>query len=148
MKTHQIAPVGVVIAMLLLAACGPADPAAPTVTGRWYSADQVEQGAGLFQTHCASCHGENAEGLADDWRKTDSNGNYPPPPLNGSAHAWHHPLAQLKQTIAEGGVPYKGLMPGFASTLSDDEADAIIAHFQNYWPDETYRKWREIDQRQ
>jgi thiol:disulfide interchange protein DsbC len=108
--------------------------------GRWYSSDQLEKGEQLFQQQCASCHGANAE-LTIDWKKTDSNGKYPPPPLNGTAHAWHHSLQQLKETIQRGGVPLGGLMPAFASTLSDADIDAVISYFQSKWPEQTYRKW-------
>jgi thiol:disulfide interchange protein DsbC len=124
----------VVTCLLSLTATAQAD------NGRWYSSDQLEKGKQLFQQQCASCHGANAE-LTIDWKKTDSNGKYPPPPLNGTAHAWHHSLQQLKETIQRGGVPLGGLMPAFASTLSDADIDAAISYFQSKWPEQTYRKW-------
>ena len=109
-------------------------------SGRWYSAEQLEQGEQLFIQNCAGCHGANAE-LTVDWKKTGSNGQYPPPPLNGTAHAWHHSLPQLKQTIQLGGVPVGGVMPAFESKLSDAEIDTVISYFQSKWPADTYRKW-------
>ena len=109
-------------------------------SGHWYSAEQLASGEKLFKQNCAACHGANAE-LTLDWKKTDSNGKYPPPPLNGTAHAWHHSLQQLKETIQTGGVPLGGVMPGFESILNDDEIDAVIAYFQSKWPEATYRKW-------
>jgi thiol:disulfide interchange protein DsbC len=109
-------------------------------SGRWYSAEQLAQGEQLFQKNCASCHGVNAE-LTIDWKKTDSNGQYPPPPLNGTAHAWHHGLPQLKQTIQHGGASLGGVMPAFESILNDAEINAVISYFQSKWPTDTYRKW-------
>jgi len=109
-------------------------------SGRWYSAEQRDLGEQLFQQNCAGCHGANAE-LTIDWKKTDSNGQYPPPPLNGTAHAWHHALAQLKQTIQRGGASLGGVMPAFNSILNDAEIDAVISYFQSKWPADTYRKW-------
>ncbi len=109
---------------------------------RWYSAQQVASGEVLFKQNCASCHGQNAEGTAD-WKKTDANGNYPPPPLNGSAHAWHHSNELLKSTIQEGGIKLGGVMPGFSGQLSDKEIDSVIAYFQSKWPDDIYLKWAE-----
>ncbi len=109
-------------------------------SGRWYGAEQLDKGEQLFQQLCAGCHGANAE-LTIDWKKTDSNGKYPPPPLNGTAHAWHHPLQQLKQTIKRGGVPLGGVMPAFESNLDDADMDAVISYFQSKWPEQTYRKW-------
>ncbi len=132
--------------MGLLLACGAEAPSGPTVAGRWYTVEQVEQGQTLFLGHCATCHGESAEGTVD-WRKTDENGNYPPPPLNGSAHAWHHPTSVLERTIEIGGAPNGGVMPGFGSILKRDEARATIAYFQSFWSDDIYAGWEEIDRR-
>ncbi|MBT8433943.1 MAG: thioredoxin fold domain-containing protein [Gammaproteobacteria bacterium] len=107
---------------------------------RWYSDEQVTKGEQLFLQNCASCHGRNAESTPD-WKKTDANGNYPPPPLNGTAHAWHHDLALLRRTIREGGAKLGGQMPGFESRLSTAEIDSVIAYFQSRWPDEIYQRW-------
>lgn len=108
----------------------------------WYSNQQLSNGEKVFKQNCSTCHGQNAEGTSD-WKKTDANGNYPPPPLNGSAHAWHHSIEVLKGTILEGGVQLGGVMPGFSGKLSDAEIDSTIAYFQSKWPDETYQKWAE-----
>ncbi len=123
---------------LVLAACGD-DP--ETVEGRWYSAEQVRQGEALFARHCARCHGEKAQGTAPDWRRPMADGRYPPPPLNGTAHTWHHPLSMLRDTVRNGGAPVGGWMPAFGSTLSDEEIDAVLAYVQSLWPDEIYRAW-------
>ena len=107
---------------------------------RWYTVNQATQGKVLFSLHCAECHGKGAEATAD-WRKPDSNGLYPPPPLNGTAHAWHHPLPQLRLTIRNGGISFGGKMPPFNGKLSAAEIDSTIAWFQSLWPDETYQRW-------
>ena len=109
---------------------------------RWYDQSNVNRGASLFKQNCASCHGQNGEATAN-WQDTDANGNYQPPPLNGSAHAWHHSKDLLKQTILDGGAKIGGVMPGFEGKLSDMEIDAVIAFFQSKWPDEVYSKWAE-----
>ena len=109
---------------------------------RWFNQPIVDLGDKLFQQHCAGCHGSNAEGTAD-WKKTDANGNYPPPPLDGSAHAWHHPIPQLARQIKEGGVKLGGVMPPFGNQLSDQQVLALIAYFQSKWPEEVYRVWHE-----
>jgi mono/diheme cytochrome c family protein len=107
---------------------------------RWFNQDVVDLGSSLFQQNCAVCHGVNAEGTKD-WKKTDANGNYPPPPLNGSAHAWHHSIPQLARSIKEGGIKLGGVMPAFGDKLSDQEVLAVIAFFQSKWPDEVYKVW-------
>lgn len=107
---------------------------------RWFSPDQVERGAVLFKQNCASCHGQDAEATSE-WKTTDADGKYPPPPLNGTAHAWHHSLELLKSTIKEGGKKLGGVMPPFEGKLSDSDIDQLVAYFQSKWPDDVYQKW-------
>ena len=142
-----VCTLAVSLTTVTLLGCQQEPEASAAPTGRWYSAEQVAIGRELFQTHCASCHGDRAQGLAEDWRKPDAHGNYPPPPLNGSAHAWHHPKVVLELTIANGGAALGGVMPGFDSTLDADETAATIAYFQSLWSDEIYARWAEIDAR-
>ena len=107
---------------------------------RWYSDEQVVRGEPLYRQNCAACHGQDGE-ATPNWRQTDANGIYPPPPLNGTAHTWHHDLDLLRRTIREGGAKLGGLMPGFDDSLDADEIDSIIAFFQSKWPDEIYQRW-------
>lgn len=109
---------------------------------RWYDRTQVEWGDGLFQTHCSECHKPDASGTSD-WRTPLASGKYPPPPLDGTAHTWHHPLTVLRRTVRIGGVPLGGTMPGFADKLTSEQIDAILAWVQSHWPDEIYRIWHE-----
>ena len=138
-------PVGL-FCVLLITACSDNEPDHVTVPGRWYTEAQVEAGGPLYQTHCAVCHAADGSATAE-WRTPDALGNYPPPPLNGTAHTWHHPLTVLDDTIANGGVRFGGVMPGFAPVLAGDERLAISAWFQSLWPDEIYARWNEIDRR-
>ncbi len=123
----------------LLVSC--AEPGIPwtndPATQRWYSQTQVSEGRKVFLTHCASCHGSKAEG-AENWIKPDAQGFYPPPPLNGTAHAWHHPYPQLVKTIREG---TQGKMPPWKAILTEQEVSQSIAYFQSYWPDRGYQLW-------
>jgi mono/diheme cytochrome c family protein len=109
-------------------------------TQPWYNAELVATGSQLFQQHCAECHGTNAEGTSE-WKKTDASGHYPPPPLNGSAHAWHHSIPQLTRSIKQGGQQLGGVMPGFGDKLDDQQILALIAFFQSTWPTEIYDRW-------
>ncbi len=107
---------------------------------RWYDQSSVEKGSTLFRENCSACHGFDAEGTLN-WKKTDGNGKYPPPPLNGTAHTWHHSIETLKETIQEGGISIGGSMPAFKSRLSDEDQGALIAYFQSKWADDIYLKW-------
>jgi mono/diheme cytochrome c family protein len=110
-------------------------------TGRWYNQEQVRQGHILYRHHCVRCHGEQAEG-APNWPVIDSRGFYPPPPLDGSAHTWHHPFKILVLMIKEG----RGEMPAWENKLNDDEISKLIAWSQSLWSDEGYRIWQRSHQ--
>lgn len=137
----------IMISALLVTSCGN-ERKVNSDTGRWYTSAQVQRGNLLFQANCAVCHGGQAQGLAEDWRIRDSAGNFPPPPLNGTAHTWHHPLAVLDQVIASGGIPYGGTMPGFGEQLDRKERLEVIAYFQSLWSDDIYQSWLQIDAQQ
>ena len=109
-------------------------------TDRWYTLAQVNQGNSLFTMHCAECHGKFGESIPQ-WNQPDADGYYPPPPLNGTGHTWHHELALLRRIIREGGFKTGGRMPAFSEKLSNAEIDSLIAGFQSRWPDDIYRKW-------
>ena len=119
---------------------------AVTIPGRWYTQAQVDQGRPIYAQFCASCHGADGSATAD-WRTTDANGNYPPPPLNGTAHTWHHPMLVLTDTIANGGAEYGGLMPAFGEVIDEQERIAIVAYIQSWWTDDIYARWYEIESR-
>ena len=121
-------------ALLLIAGQGAA------AADRWYSDEQVSRGEILYQQNCAVCHGPDGASTPD-WQQTDADGNYPPPPLNGTAHTWHHDLDLLRRTILEGGARLGGRMPGFEGRLSAAEIDSVIAFFQSRWTDDIYQRW-------
>ena len=140
-RAHLLAALAVLTPPALLAqSAGSSNPE------RWYNADLVHQGETVFSNHCASCHGARAEGTPD-WHRRDSDGKFPPPPLDGSAHAWHHPVSILMRSIMEGSPGGFGNMLGFKGKLTPDETTAAIAYFQSFWPDQIYAAWHEIQRR-
>lgn len=142
--------IAIALMLLTLSACEPASSPAPESVAmeegvvRWYSAAQVDQGEAVFTQNCAVCHGQQAEGTVADWRARLDDGSFPPPPLNGTAHAWHHPRSVLLQVINNGGIPLGGKMPGFTSVLEDEEKLAAIAYFQDFWSDDIYADWQDM----
>jgi len=110
-------------------------------TTRWYTTAQKITGKQVFKDNCASCHGDKGQGLVKEWKKADANGNFPAPPLNGTAHAWHHSKELLLRTVNNGGIPLGGTMPAFKDKLTDKEKEAVIAYITSLWPDETYAMW-------
>lgn len=123
---------------LAVAGCG--GPQEPTLGERWYTQSQLDQGRSVFLQNCAVCHGVEATGTAD-WKRRLADGSLPPPPLNGTAHAWHHDLATLDRSIRDGGVPLGGTMPAFGERLDAEARQAAIAYFQSFWSDEIYQRW-------
>jgi mono/diheme cytochrome c family protein len=120
-------------------------PAVAQPGQRWYQPAHAALGKQLYQQHCASCHEPDASG-DPAWRTRNAKGLLPPPPLNGTAHSWHHPLAVLYRQIMRGSAPGVGDMPAFRDKLSRGQALAIIAYFQSLWPDEIYQAWQRTDQ--
>ena len=91
------------------------------VDDRWYTQTQLKLGKRVFERNCMVCHGYSGEGIADDWKKPLADGSYPPPPLNGTAHTWHHVRSALLRTINKGGKEWGGQMPAFADKMSEAE---------------------------
>ena len=116
------------------------EPKSETVASRWFSADNVSRGAPIYALQCAGCHGKIAQG-SFTWRQRGADGMFPPPPLNGKAHTWHHPIRGLSSQIKFGAQGGNGYMPGFAQALSDQDVEDVIAWFQDKWSDETYAAW-------
>lgn len=141
----------VVLAALGLVACrqdSANSPGAFTATVQPTAASKVSQPQGqeLFLRHCSACHGKQAEG-APNWHKALPDGSWPPPPLNGTAHTWHHPKTVLMDVIRNGTADTGGKMPAWKDKLADREIGIIIAWLQTLWPEEIYKAWQEMDQR-
>ena len=113
---------------------------------RWYDASRVESGGKVYALNCAVCHGARGE-ATPDWRRRESDGSFPPPPLNGTAHTWHHPFEVLARQILFGPPGGGGKMPPFRSQLTDEEVINVIAWFQSLWPDEIYAQWWQMQRR-
>ena len=105
------------------------------------SKEQVQQGKILYDQNCASCHKKDLGGTKN-WRSVDSDGHTVPPPLNGTAHTWHHSDELLHDIIKYGFNDliknYQGKMLGFGDKLNDNEIDSILAYIKTYWPEDIY----------
>jgi len=107
----------------------------------------VAKGARLYGKNCAVCHGPLGQGHPH-WNRLDASGKYPPPPLNGTGHTWHHPQSVLKKIIKEGTGKLGGNMPAWNDKLSDNDIDAILEWIKSQWPDEIYKAWAERNRQQ
>jgi len=105
-------------------------------TPRQYNSEHADNGKRLYNKHCSQCHGQRAQG-APNWHLRDDSGNFKPPPLDGTAHTWHHPRAQLIEIIRNG----SNAMPSFKLMLNAEEIGNIIHWLQKFWPDDLYQIW-------
>jgi mono/diheme cytochrome c family protein len=101
----------------------------------------AQLGQVTFEKNCATCHGKDGEGVVKDWKKRQADGNYPAPPVNGSAHAWHHSPKTLLSTINNGGAKLGGQMPAFKDQLSEEEKQALLDYMYSLWPKDIQAKY-------
>lgn len=111
---------------------------------------QVAQGKGVYDGHCAACHGVKLEGQPN-WRDKLPTGRMPAPPHDASGHTWHHPDAVLFGITKNGLIPgryappkYESDMPAFGGTLSDEEILAVLAFIKSSWPEKIRRAQADI----
>lgn len=140
---------GCLLLILLLSGCGSGRfnpvgesavsgttiPPLPTL-----EASQITQGKVVYDTHCASCHGANLEGVAD-WKTPNPDGSFRPPPHDDTGHTWHHPDSVLIKSIREGGQRLLELnvssnMPAFAEVLTVEEITAVLTYIKSSWTEE------------
>lgn len=104
----------------------------------------IFKGMELYTNNCISCHMENLVGNPDWKSGVDEDGQRLPPPLNGTAHTWHHSPDQLFQVIRYGykkfDPNYKGKMLG-NEDLSEDDVWSILAYIKSLWPEEIRTKY-------
>jgi mono/diheme cytochrome c family protein len=88
-----------------------------------FGAQSIVEGAWLYPTHCAACHG--AEGHGDG--KLASTLPVPPADLT-AGHLWMHSDGDLFHWLTDGIKAPRGgqAMPGFGKVLSEDERWALI----------------------
>ena len=130
-------------------------PAAPLVAGdEPTKADPdnpslVARGKGVYEQHCASCHGATLEGQPN-WRKRLPSGRMPAPPHDATGHTWHHSDTQLfdMTKIGPAGlVPgYQSDMPGFKDILTDSEIWAVLSFIESTWPPDIRARQRRMTQ--
>ena len=110
---------------------------------RWYTKAQSIEGKQVFKNNCAVCHGDSGQGLTENWREALPDNTYPAPPVNGTAHAWHHSKEALLRTINNGGIPLGGTMPPFKDSLTDKQKEEVLAYVMSLWPNNIYMAWKE-----
>lgn len=114
--------------IIFIAGSGSDEKKEATIEARRYTQSQISLGQKVFKKNCSRCHGEKAE-KTKNLKELLPGKSYPPPPLNGAAHAWHHPMEVLRRTIDNGGIPFGGKMSAFKDKFTEKEKLAAIAYF-------------------
>ena len=155
MKKLNIPLLAAMLAGLLLSACDKTpEPVAAQMPAsadegplvRHLDPTQVARGSAVYEKNCMECHGANGKGQPGDWRVRDAKGMYPPPPLDDSAHAWHHPTAVLMEAIRDGSPGGQGNMPAWKGRLTEQEMQDVVAYIKSLWSDPVYRLWLKMEQ--
>ena len=112
----------------------------------------VAQGAEIYSTECAACHGAALEGQPD-WQSAGSDGLRPAPPHDASGHTWHHDDGTLFALTKYGLAGVLGddapdsAMPAYDGVLTDGEIVAVLSFIKSTWPAEVRAAHDEINQR-
>ncbi len=115
------------------------------------SPEHLALGRGIYQAHCAACHGADLEGQAN-WRQRGPDGLLPAPPHDETGHTWHHPDGPLfvmtkHGTAALAGPGYETAMTGFGDVVSDTDIRAVLAYIKSRWPETIRRRQAEATAR-
>ena len=109
----------------------PAHPRPPVATAMQVSGQQYARGAALYETRCASCHGDDGEGEP---------GKYPP--LVGAVAVTAPDPANAVRMVLYGGVPPSNdlnpqpySMPPFAHQLPTQDIAAVVNYMRQRWGD-------------
>ena len=94
--------------------------------------DAVSAGKAIYEDNCSGCHGVDGVGERPDDPGAQDEYGFVAPAMNDSAHAWHHPDAQLLETIRDGSSRNERMQP-WKDDLSDAEIKNVIAYMKSLW---------------
>ncbi len=92
----------------------------------------VGDGRKLYEENCQSCHGVRGVGeRPKDMYARDEYG-FVAPPLDNSAHGWHHSDEGIVETILKGSDRNKRMI-AWQGTLSRQDAWDVVAYLKSIW---------------
>ena len=118
-----LAVIAVVVAAFAALMIGQIKPSSGSLT----ASAEPARGKQLYDKYCVSCHGVEGRGQPG-WQVQARRA----PPLDSSAHAWHHEDAQLLAMILDKPAP-DSVMPAWRGVLSREDALDIVAYMKSLW---------------
>ena len=95
---------------------------------------RIAKGKELYNNNCQTCHGVKGVGeKPDDLYANDENGLPVAPPLDDSAHGWHHSDSQLIETIMNGSPRNERMLAWKDHGLTKEDARDVVAYIKSLW---------------
>ena len=116
-----------------------------TLLDRELDPAQVLRAKALYEQYCLERDDVVGKGQPGDRGIGDAGGHFPPPPMEDSAHPWHHPTAVLLEMIREGSLQGQGKMPAWKGKLSEKDQQDVVAYIKSLWSDPVYQLWAKIE---
>jgi mono/diheme cytochrome c family protein len=92
----------------------------------------VAEAAKLYDKICESCHGAKGVGERPEEMYARDDYGVVAPPLDDTAHAWHHSDSNLVETIMNGSPRNPRMMP-FKTIISEQDARNVVAYIKSLW---------------
>jgi len=134
---HKFWAVAFLFAFISTACATVPSTPSPVPTGT-STPDPALQGRQVFTRICAQCHGDSAEGYAND---LDA------PALDSTEHAFHHPDQQIHDWIVNGKLGLGRQMPPQGGQLTDGEVHAVIEYLHTLWTAEQLEAQQNVSER-
>ena len=98
----------------------------------WADNNVIEKGRVLFEENCQDCHGERGVGEKPDDMYAKDDFGFVAPPLNDSAHGWHHSDQGIVETILNGSSRNERMI-AWKDILTRGDAENLVAYIKSLW---------------
>ena len=115
---HELRAFFVIAAIAALSACA---------NGK--SSSSSANGAAIYLSNCASCHGAKGEGVAGTFPRLAEN-----PTVTGNPSALIHIVKYgLTGKVEAAGQSFNGMMPAWSPQLHDEDIAAVLTYVRSSW---------------
>lgn len=99
---------------------------------QWVNKEVIDKGRALYEENCQDCHGEKGVGERPNDMFAKDDFGFVAPPLDDSAHGWHHSDQGIVETILNGS-PRNERMIAWKDTLTPEDAQNIVTYIKSLW---------------